>query len=188
MKKLTFFIMAYFVLLLIVFFVDSGCDNWNHLSTIAIILTGAILIWYTWEANLLRLESQRQTEIQLRPFVIIVPSLLGLHLKNIGNGTALNVSVEDVQVDTNFDVKIHFPDHTPVLMKDETTEAIRVEGYNNGKPAGDFFNAHLYPEYANRDLKLRIEFQNVESQAYFVEETVSPGKMNINGIQSRKTR
>ncbi|MFZ3135909.1 MAG: hypothetical protein WA126_00795, partial [Thermodesulfovibrionales bacterium] len=180
-----FSLIAYFLAIIAAFLAYGGCDKWTYLSTIAIILTGAILIWYTWETNLLRSEAQRQTELQLRPFVIIVPEQNCFQLRNIGNGPALNVSVADVILDPNDDVKIQFSDYIPFLSKDDSF-AIKAEGYHKGKPVGDFFNAHLYKEYANRILKLVIEFQNVESQAYVVEETVSPGKLTIDGIQSRK--
>jgi hypothetical protein len=185
MKKLSFTLIGYSLLLIIAFFAGSGCDQWNYLSTIAIILTGVILIWYTWETHLLRVEAHRQNEIQLCPFVIVVPKQKQFQLRNIGNGPALNVSIKDVEIDKDFDVRIHFPDHVPFLTKDGATD-ISAEGYKKGKPAGDFFNAHLYPEYSNRTLRLIIEFQNVDSQTYIVEETVSPGKMTIDGIKSNK--
>jgi len=185
MKKLLYTLIGYFLLLIIAFFAGSGCDQWNYLSTIAIILTGAILIWYTWETNLLRMEAHRQNEIQLRPFVLLVPEQEQFQLRNIGNGTALNVSIQDVQICKDPDVRIHFPDHVPFLNKDEAI-VVTAEGYKEGKPAGDFFNAHLYSDYSNRTLGLIIEFQNVDSQTYIVEETVSPGKMTIDGIKSRK--
>jgi hypothetical protein len=185
MKKITLSLSAYLFAIMVAFLAYGGCDKWTYLSTVAIILTGAILIWYTWETYLLRSEAQRQTELQLRPFVIIVPEQNSFQLRNVGNGTALNISVADVLIDQAFDVKIHFPDHISFLSKNDTT-SIKAEGYRKGKPAGDFFNAHLYKEYANRSLKLVIEFQNVESQTYVVEETVSPEKMTIDGIQSKR--
>jgi hypothetical protein len=50
----------------------------------------------------LRKEAQRQTEVQQRPFVILEPTqrthsgdLIGLRLKNIGNGAATNIRVRN---------------------------------------------------------------------------------------------
>jgi hypothetical protein len=186
MKKIIFSLIIYFLSIIVAFVAYCGSDKWTYLSTVAIILTGAILIWYTWETNLLRLEAQRQTELQLRPFVIIVPVKGGFQLRNIGNSPALNISIADILLDSEFDVKINFPDYIPFLRKDDNT-VIKAEGYKKGKPAGDFFNAHLYKEYANRSLKIVITFHNLESQTYIVEETVSPGKMTIDGIHSRRT-
>ncbi|MDA8103948.1 MAG: hypothetical protein M0Z71_01080 [Nitrospiraceae bacterium] len=185
MKKLLISLSGYLLVMIVAFFVYNGCDRWTYLATVAIIITGAILIWYTWETYLLRAEAQRQTELQLRPFVIVIPEHNSFQLRNIGNGAALNISVADVQIDNAFDVKIHFPDHIIFLSKENTT-SIKAEGYRNGSPVGDFFNAHLYQEYANRSLRLVIEFQNVESQTYVVEEMVSQKKMTIDGIKCKR--
>lgn len=185
-NKLLFALIGYFLLLIGAWFVRPACDKWNYLSTLAIILTGAILIWYTWETTLLRTEAQRQTELQLRPFVLIVPFQKEFKLRNIGNGPALNISLADVQVDAPTDITIQFPDFVPFLQKGEET-AIRAESYKKRKPCGDFFNAHLFPEYSNRPLTLKIEFQNIESQNYVVKETISPNKMTIEGIETCKT-
>lgn len=67
---------------------------------LAVLTTTLIaIIWYTWEAHSLRKETQRQTEIQQRPFVILESMnrdnsgyLLALEMKNIGNGCAININ------------------------------------------------------------------------------------------------
>ena len=74
--------------------------------------TGVALAIYTYETYQLRKEAQRQTELQLRPFVIfeviqVYSTLYRGRLKNIGNGTALNVkivgdiTIESVNIDSN---------------------------------------------------------------------------------------
>ena len=79
--------------------------DWLAAQTIAVVLTGLVLIWYTIETQLLRKESQKQTEIQIRPFVIVERKDRKIFLKNIGQGPALNVSVRPVQIsseETNY--------------------------------------------------------------------------------------
>ena len=158
--------------------------DWNQFSAVAVALTGAAVIWYTWETKLLRSESQRQTELQLRPFVVVVPVGPGqFSACNIGNCSALNVAVADVQIDAVLDIYIRFPNCIPFLKKDEDV-VVQAVGYRRGEPVGDFFNPHLDPSHANQTLPLRIEFDSVEARRYVVEETVSPREMKIVGIRN----
>jgi len=180
--ELALWLALYGIVLAVTLFLTK---DWNQTEAVAVALTGAIIIWYTWETNLLRSEAQRQIEIQLRPFVVVIPGNKKFRISNIGNGPALNVSIEDVLVDPNLDISIHFPDYISFLSKGETVD-VHAESYKRGKPVGDFFNAHLNPSYANQTLLLKIEFQNVEEQRYSVEERVSPEKMQIAGIKGKK--
>lgn len=41
------------------------CQNWTARQTVAVILTGAVVIWYTWETMLLRQTSNGQAEVML---------------------------------------------------------------------------------------------------------------------------
>jgi hypothetical protein len=169
----------YAIPLVIIFYVTR---DWNITQTIAIALTGLVIIWYTWETTQLGVETRRQTEVQLRPFVIVKPTKDGFQVSNIGNGPAINISIGDVVVDATEDVAIHFPESIPVLSNGISVP-IRADSFKKGKPAGDFFIAHLNPYYANRTLPLNIEFQNVELRSYFVEERVVPGKLEIVGFR-----
>lgn len=87
--------------------------DWVFVQTIAVILTGVILIWYTWETKRLReeahrqvvatnkqiRETQRQIDVQLRPFLAVVAvwkndqELGTFFLHNMGNGAAVTIKV-----------------------------------------------------------------------------------------------
>lgn len=152
--------------------------DWLAAQTIAVVLTGLVLIWYTIETQLLRKESQKQTEIQIRPFVIVELKNRKFFLKNIGQGPALNVSVRPVQVSSDEQIIIKFGDMIPTINPGETIE-LKAEGFHKGNSTGDFFTAHLNPEYANRNLSIFIDYQNIDLKSYSTRERVSPKKWAI---------
>jgi hypothetical protein len=71
------------------------------LSTAALIITLGILIWYTWETRKLRIETVKQTELSLRPCVVLFGNdeVGSNYIENIGNGAALNVIIEPLETD-----------------------------------------------------------------------------------------
>jgi len=42
-------------------------------ESVAITLTGVVIIWYTWETHQLKSEMKRQTALMLKPYVIATP-------------------------------------------------------------------------------------------------------------------
>lgn len=74
-------------------------QDWTARQTWAVILTGLVIIWYTWETMQLRRGTFAQRELKLRPFVVLEPREKGFCMRNFGHGVALNVRVEDVTID-----------------------------------------------------------------------------------------
>ena len=158
-------------------------QDWNKTETVAFCLTGLVIVWYTWETQLLRVETQRQTEVQLRPFVVVEPTSEGFQTRNIGYGPAINVRIGEVLVSEIEEIIIRFPDTIPILLNDGKAIELRAESFKKGKSAGDFFLAHLDPKYANLNLSIPIEFQSVDLKTYSIEETVVPGELRIGGFK-----
>lgn len=156
------------------------------LQTAAIVLTGLVIIWYTWETRRLGIETRRQTEVQQRPFVVVEPTKNGFEIKNVGRGPALNVTVDDVQItppDSDETIVIRFPRSVPLLSSNGQPVPLEAESFKDDRSWEDFFFPHLDPQYADLTLSLRIKFQNVESRHYAVEEKVVPGKLEIVGFR-----
>ena len=152
--------------------------DWLAGQTFAVVLTGAVVIWYTIETQLLRKETQKQTDIQIRPFVIIELKNREFFLKNLGHGPALNVQVRPVQISSEESIVIKFGEMRPTINPGETVE-LKAEGFHKGNPTGSFFTAHLNPEYANRNLSIFIDYQNIDLKSYTTRERVSPKKWEI---------
>ena len=155
--------------------------NWTAIQTWAVVLTGVVLIWYTWETMRLREAAFAQRELQLRPFVALNFKEKQFELTNLGVGVALNVKINDVTIDKDLEVTVRFPERIAMLRPGETQQ-VQAESFKKGKSAGDFFLAHLDKEYANREIEVKIDFQNVEMKSYSVSEQVVPGQLQMKGF------
>ncbi len=77
-------------------------QTWGSMiSTLALVATLIVLIFYTVFTYQLRREAGKQTELSLRPFVIITidDTLNYLFYKNIGHTSALDVETEPFDAD-----------------------------------------------------------------------------------------
>ena len=156
--------------------------GWTERQTWAIILTGIVIILYTWETMELRRVAHLQRELQLRPFVVLEPQATDFSISNVGHGAAVNIRVSDVIIDESLGISVRFPSSIPVLRAGEAC-SIRAESLKHGKIAGDFFLAHIDPKYASLELKVVLEFQNIEMKTYAVTQTVRPGDLRITGFE-----
>ncbi len=171
---------------LIVYATAIVCGYWywsgNHeaISAWAIALTGAVIIWYTWETKQLRREAFFQREVQLRPFIVFQKAGETYIVENIGNGAALDLRIDTVKAgDTGLEIR--FP-HTLPLLKQHSTATIKIEVYINGNRVDDYLGAHLDPRYAILDVDVKIHFSNIEGKRYTLVETISPKTLSIKGF------
>src|SRR5437867_4067328 len=88
-----------------------------------LIITAGVIGWYTVETYRLRKEAQKQTELQLRPLVILKgsPPVQGrdswiFQVGNVGNSTAMNVAVKEILVEP-YKVVFRFSERVSALEK-----------------------------------------------------------------------
>jgi hypothetical protein len=122
----------------------------------------------------------KQTELQQRPFVIVEPTKDGFQVKNIGNNTALNVRVGEVQVPGvgNVNIVFSFPEPVPTLLKGGCAP-LRRDTQIMGEQVKDLFDASLAPAHTDYPSEITVEFENVEMRSYFVKERVAPGRLEV---------
>jgi len=178
MKKLIILSVLYLVLIFLSFFVF--CDPVS-VQTAAIVLTGLVIIWYTHETALLREETVRQTELELRPFVLAEIVDSKILVTNYGNGIALNVYIKPIVIDEGLDIVIKFEENIPILKRDESL-VMAAETYDRGVSKGDFFLEHLNPDNAVYELKTEIFYENIENKKYSSKITTSSKSKKISGI------
>ncbi len=78
-----------------------------------VVLTGTLIVvaWYTVETYRLRRESQRQTELQSRPFLSL--TIEGeqferrARLVNVGRGVASEIAVQNIIIDLSMELRRH---------------------------------------------------------------------------------
>ena len=127
---------------------------------------------------MLRKETQKQTELQIKPFVLAKLEKDKFNITNYGHGVALNVKIKPLVVDEAAQIYINFNESIPILKSGETL-LIEGESFCRGSSKGEFFLAHLDPKYANRELQLEVSFQNVEFCSFCTRERISPRKREI---------
>lgn len=155
-------------------------------QTAAIALTGLVIIWYAHETYLLRVETQKQTELQQKPLVLAQIKDDAFAVTNYGNGVAFNVTIKPIVVDEQEQIFIHFKGSLPILTSQET-QALEAESFHKEVSAGEFFLAHLDPQYANQELVLEINYQNAELRRYCSREKISPQKRQILEFKVKET-
>lgn len=176
--------------------------GWNSqvAQTTALLLTGLVVIWYTWETSRLRLETCRQTEIQLRPFVVLEPVESAQHVRgfkatNIGLGPALNVILPDVKIlplKWESPIVIRFSPAAPVsvpgvsrdvraipVLLPRESQDVRAESFVDEISQGDFFVGNLYPQYTNCTLTLEVSFESLDGRKYSTRAQTIPGQFRI---------
>lgn len=157
--------------------------DWTARQTVAVVLTGAVVIWYTWETMLLRQVALSQLELQFRPFVVFYGTADGYSVENVGNATALAVRIQNVAlIDTSISLDIAFPSAVPILRAGERAP-MPAEVFLDGKKIHSVYAAHLDPKYAIADVELCILFRNIEGREYSLVQTVAPSTMDIKGFR-----
>lgn len=158
--------------------------DWTAKQTWAVILTGFVLIWYTWETMLLRRVAFLQREVQLRPFVVFRKEEDRYVVENIGNGAALGVRIDGITMkEPRSKLEIRFPNSLP-LLKPGAVADVQVQVIINGKESDSVFAAHLDPQYAIQDVDVHIHFSNIEGKEYSLVELVSPQTLSIKGFRN----
>lgn len=163
------------------------------ISTLALILTLGVLIWYAITTWLLRQETVRQTELKLRPYLILTPTKTNLvYIENIGNGHALDVRFDDILNIKPFKYRFN-PCHLVrqskkvklgfvVVSKGEETDERVMELDRQGK--GFPFFAYLEKR---KDYSLTVSYKNVEGKRYYtrLEVRVHEDRIIIKGSEPR---
>jgi hypothetical protein len=172
-------------------------------QTLTLIVTGGVVLWYTWETAQLRrtarsqLEQQMrqlhaqidQTETSIRPFVVFLAQRdrdASVVLENVGLGPALNVRLLDAIInpeEQNLQINVHFPDQVAILRPGEQAR-VRAMSRVGEHPFGDFFSAHVDPLYATKTVSIVVQYENIQMKSYSVEQVVQPRTLSITGFRA----
>jgi len=158
-------------------------DDPTKLQTWAIIVSGFILIWYSWETRLLRVIAADQKDQQIQPLIIYENRRAGHYIKNIGNGVALNIKIDQVLIGGAEDIVVSFPGSIPVLMSGQEVQ-VKGEFRINGVELSDINGtAHLSIGFSNQTSNISIGYSNIKHAKYSTTEQISPGKIEILEVQ-----
>jgi hypothetical protein len=155
----------------------AGPDRAALVGAAAAFVTGLVVLWYTWETQALRLETARQTEFNLLPYVVVRPErdrpgterALHLAVVNLGSGPALHVRARDLGVQVAYDFR--------ELAGRAGGEARRVPGIRRpARPEGVGaalaelrYSSWLDATFWGAPRRLVIEYENVYRTPYSLE-------------------
>lgn len=156
---------------------------WEILTFFALFLTFLTVIWYAWETRKLRIETLNQTKLSLRPFVIIVfierPGKF--ILKNLGNGSALNVKVKDISLIKTKELQITYFFHRVDVIPCKEEKDLYIGMKENDSPADRSDLGALLPQSAVNAHDFEINYTDINNQKYRTMGTIGKGGVIIKG-------
>lgn len=160
---------------------------WEIFTFFALFLTLLAVVWYACETRKLRIETIKQTELSLRPFVILSYNEREgkFQIENIGKSTALKVKITDIPiVKKNGKLYIRYVfNKIDVIIPEEKKEVTGEIKINEGI-SGDFpvFMSHFFPESAIKSYDFFINYTNINNEPY-----KTKGKIGKDGIVIERT-
>ena len=146
-------------------------------QTLAIIFTGVVIIFYTWETYKLRSETQRQTELQNLPFVTLKTDHRGIILQNIGKGPAINIHIDNFYHDPEIEYKFEFSNLD--MLKEGEEKIILGENYvSNHITRKTIFGdeGSFNPNSIDKEREVKINFQSIDMVSYSIVQKIIPKK------------
>jgi hypothetical protein len=145
-----------------------------QISTIVLVLTLLAVLWYSWETRKLRIQSEKSIkltekhlELSYMPHLILILQRGGLYLYNIGNGSAVNVGIEDKIVSpANYPERLRFA-CPPIIKKDEClpieVKILTKDGKHEDPSARIEF---IKPPDATDTIEVTVRFENLVGIKY----------------------
>jgi hypothetical protein len=177
-------------------------DRWTYIQTVVNALALLAVAWTAVLALRTRQAMIRQTNVTILPvFVVFVgrsrssnPNsqrmLDELEIENIGNGVALNVHIDDINIDIGFtaptmgitEPNITFETLTSIPAK--TTAIVRhISWADKSRSEGSNITNHMdwlwhiTPQRASKDYDLKIRFMDILGNSYV--QTIHAGKSGV---------
>lgn len=154
-------------------------------------LTLIAIIWYAWETRRLRIENVKQTELSLRPYIILYSTQAGkIGVENIGLSHALDVVIDTLEMNV---FRVLFQPRSLVRHGQPVAIEVTLEGKNPeaDKMIRDFGADLGFPFFKDlekvRDYPLTVHYKNIEGTSYFTQLEVKVKEKRIVVIKSEKS-
>lgn len=154
-------------------------------QAIVLLITAFIVAYYTYETKQLRVETQKQTDLMIRPFVVLyygttyrVLNNLSIgepevKIKNVGNGAAVNVRVEDVETNMNQILKctqkidvLPSGEEQVVKFVDKDEEEIESDEWSNLFDPDYYEELDEMTDYGGEFIRIDISYADVNLNQY----------------------
>ena len=145
------------------------------ITTVFLLATLIVLIIYTYQTYRLRQETTKQTELSLRPYVILVRASYGTHrlnFENIGLSHALDVSIDILHINV-FLVRFQ-PCNLVKRGKKEAVRALPFEKDKESEKMIKRLSSDLdFPYFKGfenvKDYPLTVRYEDIEGKRYYTQ-------------------
>lgn len=142
-----------------------GLTEWLGIINITVLTITLIVVWfYTYYTKKMQETMSRQLSHQVKPLIAIKILEGGrlVELRNIGNGTALNIKILRIKLREDSDIYFDFP-MVLYLLSGEVQKVETINFVGDEEWSSDFnFAAHLDKRYANKVIPIEISYWDVE--------------------------
>jgi len=154
------------------------------IQTIALLITLGVIILYTIFTYGLKKTTVKQTELSLRPCIIFTWDS-GFRFKNTGLSPALNIKIDDFEID-EYEFIFYRLDS---LMPNETKKIMM----HIKKKAGEVSKMRKYLHFIfdttkQKEIPLIIHYENLENERYFSRLKIYAGLDKPKLLETKKIR
>lgn len=161
-----------------------GFSYWlDVISTFVLTITLIVLIKYTYETCKLRRQSEEQTELSIRPLIILksIKDIPGqFAFKNLGNGPAFNIKVSEIKAWGSDEAYLAYKCKCSVIKVIDSHEEIGplrwdIVDDNYIRESNILPPDLTFPNYA--DDFIRIKYSNIIGRGYISIEKIENGQI-----------
>ncbi|QQZ64479.1 hypothetical protein JI735_34125 (plasmid) [Paenibacillus sonchi] len=169
---------------------ESGTfgDSFGVLNALfsGLALAGVI---YTLNLQVRTFELQRKdSAFNIMPLLVVEPKSgvrngYQLLVTNIGNGTAMNIDLEPFPLTSDFSV-VFKADRRMMSLKAGETKEFEIMPYVGDELADASWTAHLKHDYANRELRVSIIYENIEFSKMQQDFSLGLGELKVTMVKT----
>ena len=156
----------------------------------AVVITLLVLIKYTSETAKLRRETKKQTELGMRPFIIIsyTESEDTFKYSNLGFGIALKTKIDDLSLidSEGLTLEYIFPEIAVIPPNSECEiKNIKLKINDNISDADRFDLGALFPRSAQQTFEISIRYENLVGDEYVTKGTLGQETFDYASIEKK---
>jgi len=136
-------------------------DRISLVTAIAVFAYTATTFWYAFETRIMVKEIIKQNELSLMPVIIIYSHYKNLYIKNIGKGTALNISIKSMAPVNNNTKAPPKWEEIPLLLPGGK-EILKVKSDSDGM----FTSVTLNSLFATTNCNIEVEYTSINGTTY----------------------
>lgn len=214
--RIFWLVIAVFVAIAVIAaFLNGFQDRFTYIQTVVLTLTLIVVVWYTYLTHKVQEAMVQQTNVNILPIIEIDLFLEGgtaqtddgllievrqsyLRLRNIGNGTALNVTIDDMLIKDSMSSPLGYylgdplwfgtlsslaPNEARKIHDEQFYDRQNTKIVGMGRPN---ILKYLSPGIARRDYQLVIRFSDMLGNKYAQIYTIGKSGTSIGAVQKNK--